>query len=460
MSSSPYRNLYGEENENKRYNQMDLCKASTDGNKMAMNNKFMALIWNYDKGGIAIFDPNEYTYGKTSQKLLKGHKGRIFDIKFSPFYTDLLASASEDGSVKLWKIPEEGLKEHITEDVQMYTGHKRKVCLVSFHPYTDNVIASSSVDYTIQVWNMIKSEPYATCKIEGSPSSLEWNEDGSLVGTADSAKKVTIFDPRANKVIASHQVIEGRNAKFVWTGTETFTSFGLNKKNERELKLFDLRKLDNNELCKVKIDNQVGVLNYFYDHESKLLYLIGKGEVGINVFDFNEPTPERCLDLMTVNGTSCFCMMDRRYVNYNKNEVDKMARWSAKNEINYVSFTVMRRDEIYEPSLFPHLMGYESSMTNEEWFKGGNKEQIRKEIIEFKKTDFIKRDNNFEKMEAKKAELSPAEKFKKLENKLIELEYAIQKQEGINMNIEKLIQDEEKEVERLEQRLKEVLAEI
>ena len=42
MSQSAYRNLFGEEPRYK-YHHMDLCKASTEGNKMAINNKFMAL---------------------------------------------------------------------------------------------------------------------------------------------------------------------------------------------------------------------------------------------------------------------------------------------------------------------------------------------------------------------------------------------------------------------------------
>ena len=108
-----YRNLFGDESRYK-YHHMDLCRANTDGYKMAINNKFMALTWNYDRGGIAIFDPNEYSYGKPDQKLLKGHSGKIFDIKFSPYRTDLLASASDDCTVKLWQIPKEGL----TQDIQ------------------------------------------------------------------------------------------------------------------------------------------------------------------------------------------------------------------------------------------------------------------------------------------------------------------------------------------------------
>ena len=457
MSQSAYRNLFGSEPRYK-YHHMDLSKATTEGNKMAINNKFMALTWNYDRGGIAIFNPNEYSYGKPDQKLIKGHNGKIFDIKFSPFCSDLLATASEDCTVRLWKIPEEGLKKDLTNYSQMYDGHNRKVSLVAFNPLAADVMASTSVDYTIQVWNMIKSESYSSCKINGNPTSLDWNENGSLVGATDSEKKITIFDPRTNKIVLSQIVTDGRGPKFVWTGNDTFAYVGTSKQNEREFKVFDIRKTENNELCRVKIDEQVSMITPYFDHESKLLYTVGKGEANVNVFDFNETTPVRCLNFATSNPASAFCMIDRRNVDYNKNEMDKMAKWTALNEIMYVSFYILRREKKYEPSLYPHLPTYEPAMTYDEWIKGENKEPVRKEITEFE-NKFITRDEKFVKKEIKKEELTPAEKYKKLQDKLIELEHGIQKLQGLNVGIQKRIKEEQEEIDRLEERVKEVLAE-
>ena len=457
MNNSPYRNLFGEESKHKYY-KMDLCRATTEGNKMAINNRFMALSWNYDKGGIAIFNPNEYSYGKPGQKLLKGHTGKIFDLKFSPFRTDLLASCSEDCTVKLWQIPEEGLTEDIKNYVQIYSGHNRKVSLIAFHPLAADVIATTAVDYTIQVWNMIKSETYSLCKINGNPTSLDWNENGSLIAATDSNKKITVFDPRAKNAIFSHVVTDGRSQKFAWTGNDTFAYVGISKKNEREFKHFDIRKIDNNEICRVKIDEQISAISPYFDLQSKLLYVVGKGEANVNVYDFNEPIPSRCLNYSSDHPVSSFCMIDRRNVNYNKNEIDKMAKWTANNEIFFVSFYVLRRVERYEPGLYPYLPTYEPSMTYDEWISGENKQPEKIEINKFE-NKFITRDDKFEKKEKVKDELAPPEKYKKLQDKLIELELGIQKLEADNMGIKKKIKDEQIEIEKLEHRITEVLAE-
>ncbi len=47
--------------------------------------------------------------------LIKGHKGNITDCDFSKFNDSLLATASEDGTIKLWLVPEGGLTQHLAE---------------------------------------------------------------------------------------------------------------------------------------------------------------------------------------------------------------------------------------------------------------------------------------------------------------------------------------------------------
>ena len=463
MSKSMYRNLFGDESRYK-YHHMDLCRANTDGYKMAINNKFMALTWNYDRGGIAIFDPNEYSYGKPDQKLLKGHTGKIFDIKFSPYRTDLLASASDDCTVKLWQIPKEGLTQDIKTDSQTYSGHKRKVCLIDFNHHAEDVIASASADNSVQIWNMIKAETYATFKFGGNPTSLEWDYNGSLIGVTDTERNITVFDPRGKNVVLKIKVTEGRNAKFVWSGENTFAYVGINKANEREFKNFDIRNIgenkDNKELFQVKIDEQVNVITPYFDRESKLLYSIGKGEANVNVYDFNEPIPKRCLNFQSNNPASTFAMVDRRNVDFNKNEVDKMAKWTVNNEIFYVSFFVMRRNPKYIPELFPHVPITSPSMTFEEWKSGENKPLERKEICEYDKNEFITKENKFEKKEITKAEITPAEKYKNLEKKLIELEQNIHNLEAGNDILKKKIGEEEAELQKLENQLSEITGEV
>ncbi len=97
-------------------------------------------------------------------------------------------------------------------------------------------------------------------------------------------------------------------------------------------------------------------------------------------------------------------------------------------------------------------------MTYEEWTSGENKPQNKLEINQFE-NKFITRDDKFEKKEKVKDELAPPEKYKKLQDKLIELEQGIQKLEAVNVTMRKRIKEEQADVDRLEEKVKEVLAE-
>ena len=56
-----------------------------------------------------------------------GHKGLVMDIAWNPFNDNEIASSSEDCTVKLWDIPDEGLSENLTQPKLDITGHSRKV---------------------------------------------------------------------------------------------------------------------------------------------------------------------------------------------------------------------------------------------------------------------------------------------------------------------------------------------
>jgi WD40 repeat protein len=65
-----------------------------------------------------------------------------------------LATASEDGSIKFWLIPEEGVNKDITESDAELKGHARKVILAKYHPTADYTIASAGADSTMRIWDI------------------------------------------------------------------------------------------------------------------------------------------------------------------------------------------------------------------------------------------------------------------------------------------------------------------
>jgi WD40 repeat protein len=65
-----------------------------------------------------------------------------------------LATASEDGSIKLWVIPEEGITQDVMDCDGELRGHSRKLILTKFHPSSDYTLASSGADCTVRIWDI------------------------------------------------------------------------------------------------------------------------------------------------------------------------------------------------------------------------------------------------------------------------------------------------------------------
>lgn len=112
-----------------------------------------ALAWN-QVSTVAVFPAYKHQRFDKSVKLIKGHKGNVNDCAFSPFNDELLATASDDGSIKLWLVPSEGITDHVSQADADLSGHTKKVLGVAWHRSVENMLASHSGDLTLRIWDI------------------------------------------------------------------------------------------------------------------------------------------------------------------------------------------------------------------------------------------------------------------------------------------------------------------
>lgn len=133
-----------------------------------------------------------------------GHTQEVLDIAWNPFDDNMIASSSEDTTVKIWNIPDEGLGQEYTNDplITLEGIHQRKVHIVLWHPVASNILLSASYDPLIVIWNLDTGD--AAKEIECHPdiiNSISWDTNGSLIATTCKDKKIRTIDVREKKIV-------------------------------------------------------------------------------------------------------------------------------------------------------------------------------------------------------------------------------------------------------------------
>ena len=443
MNASKFKNALGEIKK-EHFTNCNATTVSTEGRYLAVNGNFLAMSWS-NQGEIVVVDSSSFCSCKPDQPRIKGRRANVLDLEFSPHSSDLLAAAFDDCMVALYKIPEGGLTQHLTQEVQIYQKHMKKVPFVTFNPVASNVLCTGAFLGDIHIWNALTGESYVELKADETPTCVQWNPNGTLIGATTKKKTINIFDPRSNKLIMSHVINEAFHAsKFAWLDNEQFVTLGWNKTKAKMMRLFDIRKVKEDltaesEVTSIKIDSSPTVTTPYVDRESKLVYVIAKGEALVRTFDYSTGTFIKGIDFSKGEPSISTVMFDRKCLDYNKLEVDRFARYVNSHKVFYVSYTIPRRNPGYDPTLYPPVECGEPALTYEQWVGGETAEPIKKEIntIENK---FVSQVQTFVKQEVKVEAKTPEAKIKELEGKIAEMSVKINQLTEENAKLKKQIE--------------------
>ena len=443
MNASKFKNALGEIKK-EHFTNCNVTTVSTEGRYLAVNGNFLAMSWS-NQGEIVVVDSSSFCSCKPDQPRIKGRRANVLDLEFSPHSSDLLAAAFDDCMVALYKIPEGGLTQHLTQEVQIYQKHMKKVPFVTFNPVASNVLCTGAFLGDIHIWNALTGESYVELKADETPTCVQWNPNGTLIGATTKKKTINIFDPRSNKLIMSHVINEAFHAsKFAWLDNEQFVTLGWNKTKAKMMRLFDIRKVKEDltaesEVTSIKIDSSTTVTTPYVDRESKLVYVIAKGEALVRTFDYSTGTFIKGIDFSNGEPSISTVMFDRKCLDYNKLEVDRFARYVNSHKVFYVSYTIPRRNPGYDPTLYPPVECGEPALTYEQWVGGETAEPIKKEIntIENK---FVSQVQTFVKQEVKVEAKTPEAKIKELEGKIAEMSVKINQLTEENAKLKKQIE--------------------
>jgi coronin-1B/1C/6 len=357
VRSSKFRHVFGTQFKKEEcYDELKVTRTAWDSNYVCANPKYIAVLWEAAGGGSFAVFPHSMT-GKLDPKLplITGHKSAVQDIDFHPFNDNLIASVSEDGTGKIWGIPEGGLKENLNEPLQNLSGHKRKVGTCSFNPVANNLLATSSGDYSVKVWDIEKGAAVLSVDAQHADiiQSCGWNSNGSMLASTCKDKKVRLIDARQQKATAEAEAHLGvKGSRVTWLGQRVFT-VGFNKTSEREFALWDPRAFST-PLVRTNLDSSSGVIMPFYDADNNMLYLAGKGDGNIRYYEVVDEAPYFYFlsEFKSATAQRGMAMLPKRSVNVSDCEIARALKLTIKT-LDPVSFQVPRKSEIFQDDLYP-----------------------------------------------------------------------------------------------------------
>ncbi|KHJ35207.1 putative ribosome assembly protein rrb1 [Erysiphe necator] len=139
----------------------------------------------------------------TDEKHFTGHKSSIEELQWSPSELSVFASASSDGTIKIWDVRSKSRTAALSVSVS-----ETDVNVMSWSHQTSHLLASGADDGTWAVWDLrqwkpkaassvsLKSTPVASFTYHKEPiTSIEWNpRDDSILAVASADDTVTLWD--------------------------------------------------------------------------------------------------------------------------------------------------------------------------------------------------------------------------------------------------------------------------
>jgi coronin-1B/1C/6 len=310
--------------------------------------------------------------------IVGGHSGPVLDFDFNPFHDQILASASEDQTIKIWGIPEGGLTSNLIDPLVDLHGHAKKVTLLRFHPTASNVLASTSADLTVKLWDIEKGSEICSLDTEHDQliQDVVWDYTGTTYTTSSKDKHVRIIDARSSSVVTTIDTAhEGaKSTKLTYTGAlDLLITVGFTRQSLRQFKVWDPRNTSH-ELKKVDVDQAAGVIMPFFDNDTNLLYLAGKGDGNVRFYEIQSDTPY-CFPLSeqrSAVSAKGMAWVPKRGLNVMGCETARLLKLTT-NSVEPLSFFVPRKSEQFQEDLYPNTSSNEPSHTSDQWLAGSNR---------------------------------------------------------------------------------------
>jgi len=292
----------------------------------------------------------------------------LVDFSLSPHRNGTLASAGEDGRVKIWKVED--------ADQALGTLETEKVVQVEWHPLAEGllgVLCTVSGKHEFQLWDWKNG---SIKKIDIPPAfGFSWNREGTKIVVAGGDNAVYVIDPREDKVLwkGKDANSSSRAYRAIFCG-ELVVTVGFARGSSRQICLFD--GTSETPVQRITLDMSPSALIPHYDDDTNILFLWSKGSRQIHSYYITSSPPEittlPSFDSADLQNAVAF--LPKSLVDVEKVEIIQGLRLAGGNKIERFGFTIPRnRTEFFQDDIFvPTFDTQVSVLSAQDWLSGQN----------------------------------------------------------------------------------------
>jgi len=355
----------------------------TESTVLKANAKFLAVPW--EKIGSVCIIPIERvgTVAEETPLIFNGDEfgdpTQLNEFNFSPVDDHLIATAGNDGHLSVFRIPEGGLTESLTQpDVKVKASDKRLLSL-EWHPTSSGLVFVASAGKEVKFFDVEAggSEVLSLPDVHGGLlTSFSWNAFGNQLVTSSKDKTLRIFDPRGNEVVAEvakdHDGAQSIHNIWMYVSDKIVTA-GFTRTRDRELHVWDPRNL-NKSVGTEKFDGGASALFLFQDEDLGLLYAGGKGDSTLKYYELDNT--DKCIHLLNEyvaktpqNGLA---LLPKALVDVKACEIARFVKLSG-NRIEPIRFEVPRHASVasrFQEDIFPDTWDRQPILNAADWLGG------------------------------------------------------------------------------------------
>jgi len=191
----------------------------------------------------------------------------------------------------------------------------------------------------------------------------------------------------------SHEGTKSQRA--IWLGdTNRIATTGFSKTSDRQLFIRDTNNFGE-ALVNENIDTSAGTIMPFYDEDTKMLYLGGKGDGNIRYFEMVDEKPWQFAlsEFKSNEPQRGVAFVPKRAVNVTQVEVARAYKLHT-SMVEPISFQVPRKSDQFQEDIFPPAISGEASMSADA-FWGGKNDAPKRVSLEKGFTAGVRKDINF-----------------------------------------------------------------